>query len=200
MAIVEQVLTGRISGEIVALLNRHGARAVGLSGKDGELVVARKRAGTVDLGLVGEVVGVHPQVIEALSGFVPVIAPTAADGDGQTFNINADVVAGKIAEALHAEKLILLTDVEGVKGRGGALVPTLSAEEAHEMITAGVIDGGMIPKIECCIEALRGGVQQAHVIDGRVKHAVLLEVLTNEGVGTEVVHATRRPRRRLARA
>jgi acetylglutamate kinase len=200
MAIVEQVLTGRISGEIVALLNRHGARAVGLSGKDGELVVARKSAGTVDLGLVGEVVGVHPQVIEALSGFVPVIAPTAADGDGQTFNINADVVAGKIAEALHAEKLILLTDVEGVKGRGGALVPTLSAEEAHEMITAGVIDGGMIPKIECCIEALRGGVQQAHVIDGRVKHALLLEVLTNEGVGTEVVHATRRPRRRLARA
>jgi len=200
MEIVEQVLTGRISGEIVALLNRHGARAVGLSGKDGELFVARKRAGTVDLGLVGEVVGVHPQVIEALSGFVPVIAPTAAGIDGQTFNINADLVAGKIAEALHAEKLILLTDVEGVKNRDGALVPTLSAEEAHEMIAAGVIDGGMIPKIECCIEALRGGVQQAHVIDGRVKHALLLEVLTNEGVGTEVVHATRRPRRRLARA
>jgi len=200
MEIVEQVLTGRISGEIVALLNRHGARAVGLSGKDGELVVARKRAGAVDLGLVGEVVGVDPQVIEALTGFVPVIAPTAADIDGQTFNINADLVAGKIAEALHAEKLILLTDVEGVKNRDGTLVPTLSAEEAHEMITAAVIDGGMIPKIECCIEALRGGVQQAHVIDGRVKHALLLEVLTNEGVGTEVVHATRRPRRRLARA
>jgi acetylglutamate kinase len=200
MEIVEQVLTGRISGEIVALLNRHGARAVGLSGKDGELVVARKRASTVDLGLVGEVVGVHPQVIEALSGFVPVIAPTAASVDGQTFNINADLVAGKIAEALHAEKLILLTDVEGVKNRDGTLIPTLSAEEAREMITAGVIDGGMIPKIECCIEALRGGVQQAHVIDGRVKHALLLEVLTNEGVGTEVVHATRRARRRLARA
>jgi acetylglutamate kinase len=200
MEIVEQVLTGRISGEIVALLNRHGARAVGLSGKDGELVVARKRASTVDLGLVGEVVGVHPQVIEALSGFVPVIAPTAASVDGQTFNINADLVAGKIAEALHAEKLILLTDVEGVKNRDGTLIPTLSAEEAREMITAGVIDGGMIPKIECCIEALRGGVQQAHVIDGRVKHALLLEVLTNEGVGTEVVHAARRARRRLARA
>jgi acetylglutamate kinase len=200
MEIVEQVLAGSISGEIVALLNRHGARAVGLSGKDGELVVARKRSGAVDLGLVGEVVGVNPQVIEALAGFVPVIAPTAADADGQTFNINADLVAGKIAEALHAEKLILLTDVEGVKNRDGTLVPTLSAEEAREMITAGVIDGGMIPKIECCIEALRGGVQQAHVIDGRVKHALLLEVLTNEGVGTEVVHATRRPRRRLARA
>jgi acetylglutamate kinase len=184
----------------VALLNRHGARAVGLSGKDGELVVARKRVDPVDLGLVGEVVGVNPHVIEALHGFVPVIAPTAADADGQTFNINADVVAGKIAEALRAEKLVLLTDVQGVQGRDGALVPTLTAEEARDMIAGGVIAGGMIPKIECCIEALRGGVQQAHVIDGRVKHALLLEVLTNEGVGTEVVQGTRRPRRRLARA
>jgi acetylglutamate kinase len=200
MEIVEQVLAGRISGEIVALLNRHGARAVGLSGKDGELVVARKRAGTVDLGLVGEVVGVNAQVIEALHGFVPVIAPTAADGDGQTFNINADVVAGKVAEALQAEKLILLTDVEGVKGRDGKLVSTLNSDEALDMIVGGVIDGGMIPKIECCIEALRGGVKQAHVIDGRVKHALLLEVLTSQGVGTEVVYGVRRPRRRLARA
>jgi acetylglutamate kinase len=186
MEIVEQVLAGRISGEIVALLNRHGARAVGLSGKDGELVVARKRAGTVDLGLVGEVVGVNPQVIESLHRFVPVIAPTAADRDGQTFNINADVVAGKIAEALRAEKLILLTDVEGVKGRNGTLVSTLSAEEAHEMVASSVIDGGMIPKIECCIDALRAGVRQAHIIDA--------------GVGTEVVHGSRRPRRRLAQA
>jgi acetylglutamate kinase len=200
MEIVEQVLAGRISGEIVASLNRHGARAVGLSGKDGELVVARKRPGSVDLGLVGEVVGVNPQVIESLHGFVPVVAPTAADRDGQTFNINADVVAGKIAEALRAEKLILLTDVEGVKGRGGTLISTLSAEEAHEMVASSVIDGGMIPKIECCIDALRAGVRQAHIIDGRVKHALLLEVLTNEGVGTEVVHAARRARRRLAQA
>jgi len=201
MEIVEQVLAGSISGEIVALLNRHGARAVGLSGKDGELVVARKRGGAVDLGLVGEVVGVNPQVIEALAGFVPVIAPTAADADGQTFNINADLVAGKIAEALHAEKLILLTDVEGVKGRDGTLISTLSADEARELIADGVVDGGMIPKIECCMEALRGGVKQAHVIDGRVKHALLLEVLTSEGVGTEVLGgAARRPRRRLARA
>ena len=201
MEIVEQVLAGSISGEIVALLNRHGARAVGLSGKDGELVVARKRGGAVDLGLVGEVVGVNPQVIEALAGFVPVIAPTAADTDGQTFNINADLVAGKIAEALHAEKLILLTDVEGVKGRDGTLISTLSTDEARELIADGVVDGGMIPKIECCMEALRGGVKQAHVIDGRVKHALLLEVLTSEGVGTEVLGgAARRPRRRLARA
>ncbi len=200
MDIVEQVLAGRISGEIVSLLNRHGARAVGLSGKDGELVVARKRTGPVDLGLVGEVVGVNPQVIESLQRFVPVIAPTAADRDGQTFNINADVVAGKIAEALHAEKLILLTDVAGVKGPDGTLVPTLTAEEAHEMIAAGIIAGGMIPKIECCVEALRAGVRQAHVIDGRVKHALLLEVLTAQGVGTEVVHGPRHSRRRVARA
>jgi acetylglutamate kinase len=203
MEIVEQVLAGKISGEIVADLNRHGARAVGLSGKDGELVVARKRAAAEDLGLVGDVVGVHPEVIEALEarGFVPVIAPTAADPSGQTFNINADVVAGKIAEARRAEKLILLTDVEGVKDRDGTLVSTLTAEEAERLIGDGTIQGGMIPKIECCIEALRGGVKQAHVIDGRVRHALLLEVLTSQGVGTEVVPGGRRTtRRRLARA
>jgi acetylglutamate kinase len=200
MEIVEQVLAGSISGEIVGLLNRHGARAVGLSGKDGELVVARKCTGPVDLGLVGEVVGVNPQVIEALQGFVPVIAPTAADQDGQTFNINADLVAGKIASALQAEKLILLSDVEGVKGPDGTLVRSLSGEEAHEMIAAGVIAGGMIPKIECCIEALREGVRQAHVIDGRVKHALLLEVLTDKGVGTEVTHGARHSQWRAAHA
>jgi len=203
MDIVEQVLAGKISGEIVADLNRHGARAVGLSGKDGELVVARKRTAAEDLGLVGDVVGVNPEVIEALEarGFVPVIAPTAADAAGQTFNINADVVAGKIAEARRAEKLILLTDIEGVKDRDGALVSTLTAEEAERLIADGIITGGMIPKIECCIEALRGGVKQAHVIDGRVRHALLLEVLTSQGVGTEVVPGGRRsPRRRLARA
>jgi acetylglutamate kinase len=203
MEIVEQVLAGKISGEIVAGLNRHGARAVGLSGKDGELVVARKRTASEDLGLVGDVVGVHPEVIEALEarGFVPVVAPTAADASGQTFNINADVVAGKIAEARRAEKLILLTDVEGVKDRDGALVSTLTAEEAERLIADGTIQGGMIPKIECCIEALRGGVKQAHVIDGRVRHALLLEVLTSQGVGTEVVPGGRRTtRRRLARA
>ena len=200
MEIVEQVLAGRISGEIVGLLNRHGARAVGLSGKDGELVVARKRSGPIDLGLVGDVVGVNPQVIEALQGFVPVIAPTAADPDGQTFNINADVVAGKIAEALRAEKLILLTDVEGVKGPDGALISSLSTEEAHELIAGGTIAGGMIPKIECCVEALRAGVRQAHVIDGRVKHALLLEVLTDQGVGTQVLLGAGNAHRRAAHA
>ena len=202
MEVVEQVLVGTINKEIVALLNRHGGRAVGLSGKDGELVVARKRTGATDLGLVGEVVGVNPRVIEALDGFIPVIAPTAASEDGQTYNINADVVAGKVAEALHAEKLILLTDVEGVKGRGGELLDTLSADIAAGLIADGTVNKGMIPKVECCLEALRGGVRQAHVIDGRVRHALLLEVLTSRGVGTELVPATRRGRsaRRLQRA
>jgi len=200
MDVVEQVLVGKINKEIVALLNRHGGRAVGLSGKDGELVVARKRPGADDLGLVGEVVGVNPRVIDALEGFIPAIAPTAAGADGQTYNINADVVAGKIAEALRAEKLILLTDVEGVRARDGTLLDTLTADTAVELIADGTIAEGMIPKVECCVEALRGGVKQAHVIDGRVRHALLLEVLTSRGVGTELVPATRRPRRRLSRA
>jgi acetylglutamate kinase len=201
MAIVEQVLAGTISGEIVAALNRHGAKAVGLSGKDGQLVVARKRPGPDDLGLVGDVVGVNPEVIQALGAFVPVIAPTAADESGQTYNINADVVAGKIAEALRAEKLILLTDIAGVKGRDGELISTLSVDDARELIADGTIGAGMIPKIECCISALQQGVKQAHVIDGRVKHALLLEVLTSQGVGTQVVNdPARRARRKLARA
>lgn len=202
MDIVEQVLVGKINQEIVSLLNRHGAPAVGLSGKSGELVVARKRKSDPDLGLVGDVVGVNPRIIESNRDFVPVVAPTAADPEGQTYNINADVVAGSIAEALQAEKLILLTDVEGVKGRDGKLVEALSTTDARELITDGTIASGMIPKIECCIGALAGGVKQAHVIDGRVRHALLLEVLTNRGVGTEVLRtAGSKPgRRRLARA
>ena len=200
MDVVEMVLVGKINKEIVALLNRHGGNAVGLSGKDGELVVARKRR-SEGLGFVGDVVGVNARVIESLQGFVPVIAPVAADTDGVTYNINADVVAGKIAEALRAEKLILLTDVEGVKGSDGALIDTLPADVANDMIRSGTIEGGMIPKVECCLEAIRGGVKQAHVIDGRVRHAVLLEVLTSRGVGTEVVPSVvRRTRGRAAGA
>ena len=199
MAIVEQVLVGKINQEIVALLNRHGAPAIGLSGKAGELVLARKRKSDVDLGLVGDVVGVNARIIESLAGFIPVIAPVAADADGVTYNINADVVAGKIAEALRAEKLILLTDIEGVKGRDGALLDTLPADVAADMIREGAVAGGMIPKVECCLEAIRGGVKQAHVIDGRVRHAVLLEVLTSRGVGTEILPRTvRRTRSRVA--
>jgi acetylglutamate kinase len=199
MDVVEMVLVGKINGEIVALLNRHGGNAVGLSGKDGELFVARKRRTQEDLGFVGEVMGVNARVIEALQGFIPVIAPVAADGEGTSYNINADVVAGKIAEALRAEKLILLTDVEGVKGRDGALIDTLSADVAADLLRDGTIVGGMIPKVECCLEALRGGVKQAHVIDGRVRHALLLEVLTSRGVGTEIVpRPLRRGRQKAA--
>jgi len=202
MAIVEMVLVGQINKEIVTLVNQHGRQAVGLSGKDGELIVAKKRKGSEDLGLVGDVVGVNPRVIEALEGFIPVIAPTAADEDGQSYNINADVVAGKVAEALRAEKLILLTDVEGVKGADQKLIPSLTTDEAQGLVADGTIAHGMIPKIECCIDALRGGVKQTHVIDGRVRHAVLLEVLTNRGVGTEVVRSNppAPKRRRLAQA
>ena len=188
MAVVEQVLVGQINKEIVALINRHGRRAVGLSGKDGELVVAVRQSGPDDLGLVGEVQKVNPGVIQALDGFIPVIAPTAADAGGQTYNINADVVAGRIAAALGAEKLILLTDIEGVKGRDGRLIPTLTPREAEALVADGTVSAGMIPKIGCCIAALNGGVHQAHVIDGRVRHALLLEVLTSRGVGTELVH------------
>jgi acetylglutamate kinase len=198
MDIVEMVLVGKINKEIVTLLNRHGGNAVGLSGKDGELVVARKQRGE-DLGLVGEVVGVNAHVLDALQGFVPVIAPVAASGDGITYNINADVVAGKIAEALRAEKLVLLTDVEGVRGRDGALIDTLGADVAVDLIRDGTIAAGMIPKVECCLEAIRSGVRQAHVIDGRVRHALLLEILTSRGVGTEIVPSpARRTRGRVA--
>ena len=199
MDIVQMVLVGKINKEIVALLNRHGGNAVGLSGKDGELVVARRQRG--DLGFVGEVVGVNARVIDALQGFVPVIAPVAADADGVTYNINADVVAGKVAEALRAEKLVLLTDVEGVKARDGALLDTLPVDLALELVRDGTIAGGMIPKVECCLEAIRGGVRQAHIVDGRVRHALLLEILTSRGVGTEIVpRAARRPRARAAGA
>jgi acetylglutamate kinase len=198
MDIVEMVLVGKINKEIVALLNRHGASAVGLCGKDGELVVARQ-ARTQELGLVGDVVGVNARVIDALHGFIPVIAPVAADANGVTYNINADIVAGKVAEALRAEKLILLTDVEGVKGRDGQLLDTLAADLALDLIRDGTIARGMIPKVECCLEAIRGGVRQAHVVDGRVRHALLLEILTSRGVGTEIVpRPARRARGRVA--
>ena len=202
MDIAEMVLVGEINQDIVTLLNRHGGLAVGLSGKDGQLIVARKlRQKAGDLGFVGEVVGVNRDVIDSLQRFIPVIAPVAADLDGVTYNINADVVAGKIAEALNAEKLLLLTDVEGVKDRDGQLIDSLGIEQALEMIRDGTIGGGMIPKVECCLQAIRGGVKQAHVIDGRVKHALLLEVLTNRGVGTEIqARPSRRTRGKLAQA
>jgi acetylglutamate kinase len=205
MDVVEMVLVGKINKEIVGLINRHGGRAVGLSGKDGELVVGRKMqlprapkgSPEHDIGMVGEIVGVNPKVIEAVgaANFIPVIAPVGVGLGGETFNINADLVAGKIAQALRAEKLIILTDVEGIKNRDGKLVPTLASDEALRMIEEGVIGQGMIPKVECCVDALRGGVAKTHIIDGRVRHAVLLEIFTTEGVGTEVVRAASARRR-----
>ncbi len=205
MEIAEMVLGGSINKEIVGLLNRQGGHAVGLSGKDGELIVARKmhlpgapkNSPEHDMGLVGEIVGVNPKVIESLdaANFIPVIAPIGVGLDGETYNINADLVAGKIAQALRAEKLILLTDIEGIKDKQGTLVSTLSGDEAAAMIAGGVINAGMIPKVECCLDALKGGVGKAHIIDGRVRHAVLLEIFTTEGVGTEVVRTASAKRR-----
>jgi acetylglutamate kinase len=189
MKVVEMVLAGQINGEIVSMINLAGASAVGFSGKDGNLIVAR-RAGTGngDLGQVGEVVGVNPELVRALQAqdFIPVIAPVAASTDGESLNINADIAAGEIAEALRAEKLLLLTDVEGIKGADGQLIRTLSTSEARQLIADGVVSAGMIPKVECCLDALGGGVKKVHIIDGRVRHAVLLELFTDQGVGTEV--------------
>jgi acetylglutamate kinase len=193
--IVEMVLVGKINKEIVGLINHHGGRAVGLSGKDGSLIRARKRlhrgndGELVDIGLVGEVERVDPAPIGLLeeNGFIPVIAPVGVGAGGETYNINADLVAGDIAAALGAEKLIHLTDVQGIKGEDGQHVSTLTKREAERLIKAGVIDGGMLPKVESSLRALAGGAQKAHIIDGRVPHAILLEVLTKEGIGTEIV-------------
>ena len=198
--IVEMVLVGKVNKEIVNLINRHGGLAVGLSGKDGGLILARKMNVTVaspngappeiiDIGMVGEIIGINPLVIESLdqNKFIPVIAPVGVGQEGETYNINADMVAGEVAEALHAEKLIMMTDVEGVKDKRGALLSTLKENQARKMIQDGVVGSGMIPKVECCVNALKGGVGKTHIVDGRVKHAVLLEIFTKEGIGTEVV-------------
>ncbi|HEX5529415.1 MAG TPA: acetylglutamate kinase [Methylomirabilota bacterium] len=193
--IVEMVLVGKINKEIVGLINLHGGRAVGLSGKDASLLRARKRlhrlpdGTTVDIGLVGEVEAVNPEPIRLLeeNGFIPVIAPVGVGEGGETYNINADLVAGDVAAALFAEKLIHLTDVTGINGEDGRLVSTLTKRDAERLIKAGVIDGGMLPKVESSLRALTGGAQKAHIIDGRVPHAILLEVLTKSGIGTEIV-------------
>jgi acetylglutamate kinase len=193
--IVEMVLVGKINKEIVGLINLHGGGGVGLSGKDASLLRARKRLhrlpdGTsVDIGLVGEVEAVNPEPIRLLeeNGFIPVIAPVGVGEGGETYNINADLVAGDVAAALFAEKLIHLTDVTGINGEDGRLVTALTKRDAERLIKAGVIDGGMLPKVESSLRALTGGAQKAHIIDGRVPHAILLEVLTKEGIGTEIV-------------
>jgi len=179
----------------VGLINLHGGRAIGLSGKDGQLIEARRRphrlpsGEEIDIGLVGEVVAVNPAPLRLLQqdGFVPVIAPVGVGAAGETYNINADLVAGEVAAALGAEKLIHLTDVQGIKGTDGQLISTLSRKEAERLVQSGVIDGGMLPKVESSLRALEGSTAKAHIIDGRVPHAILLELFTREGVGTEIV-------------
>jgi len=200
MDIVEMVLAGKLNKQIVGLINSHGGRAVGLSGKDGNIIEAEKYllsdekakdtpSEIIDIGMVGKVKKVNPGLITSLvrDGFIPVIAPTGAGDRGETYNINADIVAGEIASALGAEKLVLLTDVEGILDEKGRLIHSINAEQAGELIEDGTIDGGMYPKVKCCLKALRGGVGKTHIIDGRLDHAVLLEIFTDRGIGTEVV-------------
>jgi acetylglutamate kinase len=195
MEVVEMVLAGRINKHIVSLLGRQGGRAVGLSGIDDGLLLARKappvqtKSGPVDTGRVGEIREVRPAVVTALvaAGFIPVIAPLGVDADGNSLNINADTAAGELASALSAEKLVLMTDTAGVCDRDGKLLQSLSASEIARLREADVITGGMIPKMECALAALAGGVNKVHVLDGRVQHAILLEIFTDRGIGTEIV-------------
>ena len=202
MDVVEMVLGASVNKEIVALLNRNGGKAIGLTGKDGELIRAKKMkfsplttgedgaqyrsAEIIDIGHVGEVVKVNRNVIDMLqaSDFIPVIAPIGVDGEGASYNINADVVAGKVAEALNAEKLMLLTNVAGLQNKEGKVLTGLSTAQVDSLIADGTIYGGMLPKIQCALDAVKAGVVSSHIIDGRVPHAVLLEIFTDEGVGT----------------
>jgi acetylglutamate kinase len=197
MRIVETVMVGSINQEIVGLINRGGGTAVGLSGKDGNLITARrarhsrkKGAETelLDLGLVGEVVEVNPKVVRSLedAGFIPVIAPTGADEEGVVYNINADLAAGEIAAALAAEKLVLLTDTDGILDREGQLCSTLSRADVEKLVDQQVISQGMVPKVRACLRALEGGAKKTHIINGTIPHALLLEIFTARGVGTEV--------------
>ncbi len=199
MDVVEMVLAGKINKEIVNLINTAGGRAVGLSGKDGQLLTAQKMEyyrprmdeppEIIDIGLVGEVTAVNTQLIRTLQAqnFIPVIAPVGVGESGETYNINADLVAGAMAAALDAAKLILLTDVAGVLDGEGRLVSSLNRYQTVSLMETGAVSGGMIPKLKCCLEALEEGVAKAHILDGRVLHAVLLEIFTDQGIGTEIV-------------
>ncbi len=197
MRIVEMVLVGDINSGLVSMINRHQGSAVGLSGKDGGLIQARKleyvRRGSegeerIDLGQVGEVVKVNPRLLLTLeeAGFIPCIAPIGTDGEGNTYNINADLVAGEIAAALVAEKLILLSDTDGILDREGNLLSTLDRKGIAQQIQEGVITKGMLPKVQACLRALEGGVSKAHIINGKVPHSLLLEIFTERGVGTQI--------------
>ncbi len=204
MDVVEMVLGGLVNKEIVNLINRNGGKAVGLTGKDGDFIRAKKinlkksaldadASEIIDLGHVGEVSSIDPAVVDMLgrSDFIPVIAPIGVDDDGRSYNINADLVAGKIAEVLKAEKLILLTNTAGILDKQDNLLTGLSIKDVDDLIADGTISGGMIPKTRCATDALKGGVSSVHIIDGRVEHAVLLELFTDQGVGTLLLRAAR---------
>lgn len=200
MDIVEMVLGELVNKEIVSLINKHGGKTIGLSGKDGTLIKAKKKvikktsleAGVeeiIDIGLVGEVTEINSGILERLEkeGFTPVISPIGIGDRGETLNINADYVASAIASALKAEKLILLTDVAGIKDKSGNIIPTIHKKDIKKLIDDGTVSGGMLPKIQACKQAIDGGVKKNHIIDGRVPHCLLLEIFTKEGIGTEVI-------------
>ena len=201
MDVVEMVLGGLVNKEIVNLLNKNQGKAVGVTGKDGNLIRAKKlklrRKGAkldgdlVDIGQVGQVVAINTEILEVMkdSDFIPVIAPIGTDEDGSSYNINADSVAGEIAKVLGAEKLILLTNIAGVQNKKGEVLTGLSVRQVAKLIADKTLQGGMLPKVECALEAVKGGVSSAHIIDGRVEHAVLLEIFTDEGVGTLITKA-----------
>ena len=199
MDVVEMVLGGKVNKDIVARINQEGGKAVGLTGKDGGLIIAEKMKiylqddenkppEIIDPGMVGSVTQVNPEIIHTLTdhGFIPIIAPVGIGKSGETYNINADVVAAKIASALNAERLILVTDVDGVLDPDQKLISSINDREIKEMIADGRIKGGMIPKVECALEALKNGVKKSHIINGRIPHAVLLELFTDSGIGTQV--------------
>ena len=194
MDVVEMVLGASVNKEIVDSIHRNGGRAIGITGKDGQLIQARKlagdwnRKGVKDIGQVGEVASIDTDILTMLIGsdYIPVIAPVAGSTDGKTYNINADLVAGKLAEVLRAEKLMLLTNVAGLLDAEGNVVTGLNTHQVEELIAQGVIHGGMLPKIQCALEAVQGGVSSAHIIDGRVGHAALLEIFSDEGIGTQI--------------
>ncbi|WP_024545265.1 acetylglutamate kinase [Picosynechococcus sp. NKBG15041c] len=191
MDVVEMVLVGRVNKEIVSLINQEGGLAVGLCGKDGNMIQAR-HVGKEGVGFVGEVTTIDTRLIKSLveNGYVPVISSVAADETGQAHNINADTVAGELAAALGAEKLVLLTDTPGILEdyhNPASLIPRLNLQQARELIDSGVVSGGMIPKVSCCVRSLAQGVKAAHIIDGRIPHALLLEIFTNDGIGSMIV-------------
>lgn len=201
MDVVEMVLGGSVNQEIVTSINRSGGKAIGITGKDGQLIRARKlsvnryspdlkASEIIDIGHVGEVDQIDTEVLQVIldSHFIPVIAPIGADADGQTYNINADLVAGKIAQVIGAEKLMLLTNVPGLLDAQGEILTGLSTAQVDDLIADGTISGGMLPKIGCALDAVKSGVASAHIVDGRIPHAVLLEIFTDEGVGTLIDH------------